>query len=101
MVIGPIKHKTNIRFKNIHDFESYINAIDIEYDAEDVIFNGYVYKINTPPFNRVNSYQYGRGTDFRQGILEYKGNNCYIPTSGHFFTNVLITSIKKNKQKNY
>ena len=35
------------------DFESYINAIDIDYDSEDVIFTGYIYKLNTPQFNVV------------------------------------------------
>ena len=48
MIIGPIEHKTNIRFKNMDDFERYINAIDIDYDSEDVIFTGYVYKLDTP-----------------------------------------------------
>ena len=27
MIIGTIEHKTNIRFKNMNDFENYINAI--------------------------------------------------------------------------
>ena len=40
MIIGPVEHKTNIRFKNMDDFERYINAIDIDYDSEDVIFTG-------------------------------------------------------------
>ena len=39
MIIGPVEHKTNIRFKNMDDFERYINAIDIDYDSEDVIFS--------------------------------------------------------------
>ena len=43
MIIGPIEHKTNIRLKNMDDFEKYINAIDIDYDSEDVTFTGYVY----------------------------------------------------------
>ena len=30
MDIGPVKHKTNIRFRNKDDFESYINAIDVD-----------------------------------------------------------------------
>ena len=38
MIIGPVEHKTNIRFKNVDDFESYINAIDVDYDSEDVFF---------------------------------------------------------------
>ena len=36
MFIGPIGHKTIIRFKKMNDFESYINAIDFDYDSEDV-----------------------------------------------------------------
>ena len=42
MIIGPIEHKTDIRFKNMDDFETYINAIDNDYDSDDVIFTGYV-----------------------------------------------------------
>ena len=40
MIIGHNEHKTNIRFKNMDDFERYINAIDIDYDSEDVTFTG-------------------------------------------------------------
>ena len=50
LVIGPIEHKTNIRYKNMDDFESYLNAIDIDYDSEYVTFFSYVYKLNTPQF---------------------------------------------------
>ena len=53
MIIGPIEHKTNIRFKNMDDFERYINAIDVDYDSEDVTFTGYVYKLYTPQFKVV------------------------------------------------
>ena len=54
MNIGPVEHKTNIRFKNMDDFERYINAIDIDYDSEDVTFFGYLYKLDTPQFKVVN-----------------------------------------------
>ena len=37
----------------MHDFESYINSIEIDYGSEDVTFTGYVYKLNTPQFNVV------------------------------------------------
>ena len=53
MLIGPIEHKTNISFENMIDFESYINAIDVEYDSEDVTFTGYIYELNTLQFNVV------------------------------------------------
>ena len=42
MIIGPVEHKTNIRFKNMDDFERYLNAIDIDYDFAEVNFTGYV-----------------------------------------------------------
>ena len=29
--------------------------------------------------------QYGKSTDFRQDVVEYKGNNCYIHSSGNCF----------------
>ena len=90
MIIGPIEHKTNIRFKNMDDFESYIKAIDIDYGSEDATFTGYVFKLNTPKFIKVNRSQYGRGTDFKQNFVEYTGNNCYISTSGHCFIKCII-----------
>ena len=85
MIIGHTEHKTNIRFKNRDDFENYINAIDVDYDSEDVTFTGYIYKLNTPQFIVVKRSAYGRGTNYMQEIVEYHGQNCYIPTSGMCF----------------
>ena len=85
MIIGPVEHKTNIRFKKMDDFESYINALDFDYDSENVVFAGVADKLKTPQFNRVNRSQYGRGTSFRHDIVEYIGINCYVPTSGKCF----------------
>ena len=71
MLIGEREEKTNIRFKNVDDFENYINAIDnIGYDSEDVFFTGWLYKLNTHEFKKVNRSQFGRGTDFKQDIVE-------------------------------
>ena len=53
MINGPIERKTNVRFKNMDNFESYVNAIDVDYDSEDVPFTDYVFKLNTPQFNVV------------------------------------------------
>ena len=38
--VGDQIRQTNIRFRNMDDFESFINSIDEGYDAEDVVFNG-------------------------------------------------------------
>ena len=96
MIIGPIEHKTNIRFKNMDDFERYINAIDIDYDSEDVIFTGYVYKLDTPQFKIVKRSAYGKGTNHMQEIVEYHGRNCYIPTSGMCFIKCINRFTKKD-----
>ena len=85
MIIEHTEHKTNIRFKNRDDFESFINAIDVDYDSEDVTFTGYVYKLNTPQFNVVERSACGNGSNYMQEIVEYYGQNCYIPTSGTCF----------------
>ena len=96
MIIGPVEHKTNIRFKNMDDFERYINAIDIDYDSEDVTFTGYVYKLNTPRFKVVKRSAYGRGINYMQEIVEYHGRNCYIPTSGMCFIKCINYFTKKD-----
>ena len=62
--IGDQIRQTHIRFRNMDDFEAYINSIDQDYDSDDSIFNGYIYKINTPQFNKVNRSQYGNGCSF-------------------------------------
>ena len=81
--------QTHIRFRNMDDFESYKNAIDNDYDSEDVTFKGYIYKVNTPHLNLVNRSQYGNSCDFKHEIIEYRGINCYNPTKVYCF----VTSI--------
>ena len=85
LIIGHIEHKTNMRFKNLDDFERYINAIDVDYDSEDVTFTVYVYKLNTHQFKVVKRSAYGEGFNYMQELVGYHGQNCYIPTSGMCF----------------
>ena len=102
MLVVEVEQKTNIRFKNVDDFESYINAIDNSgYDSEDVIFTETLYKLKTPEFKKVNRSQNGRGTDFKQDFVEYIGNNCYIPTSGNCFIKCINYFTKKIIQKTF
>ena len=102
MVVGEVEQKTNIRFKNVDDFESYINAINNSiYDSQNVIFTGWLCKLNTSEFKKVNRSQYGTGTDFKQDIVEYIGNNCYIPTSGNCFIRGINYFTKKDYTKEF
>ena len=50
--------QTHIIFRNINFYQIYISAIDQDYESEDAILNGYIYKINTLQFNLVNRSQY-------------------------------------------
>ena len=43
--VGDQIRQTHIRFRKIDDCESYNNAFDESYDAENAIFNGYIYEI--------------------------------------------------------
>ena len=85
LIVGDQLRQTHIRFRNMIDFETYINSIDEGYDADDIIFNGYIYKIHTPKFNKVKRSDFGNGCDFKHEIIEYRGNNCFIPTKGYCF----------------
>ena len=77
-------------------FEKHINAIDVDYDSEDVTFNGYVYKLKTPQFNVVRRSAYGRGTNHMQQIVEYHEQKVYIPTSGMCFIKCINYFTKKD-----
>ena len=52
--VGDQIRKTQVRFRNITDYEAYIISIDEGYDAKDAIFSGYIYEINTPHFNLID-----------------------------------------------
>ena len=88
-MVGEMEPKTNIRYKNIEDFESYNNAIDVDCNSADVFSTRWLFKLNTRDFNKVNRSHYGRCTDLKQWIVEYTGITFYIPTS-LIFLNVLI-----------
>ena len=83
--VGDQIRETRIRFRNINDYEAYNNTIDQDYDSEDTIFDGYIYELNTPQFNKINRSQYGNGSNFDKTIFEYRGNNCFIPTKRYCF----------------
>ena len=74
--IGNQNRQTHIGFRNINDYESYINSNDEGYDAKDAVFIGYIYKLNSPQIKKVNRSQNGNGCHFKQQIIEYRRKNC-------------------------
>ena len=89
-VIGGQNRQTHFASRNIADYEAYINAIDLDYESEDAIFNGSIYKIDTPQFILVERSQYGNGCDFKHKIFEYQGQNCFIPAKVYSFVKCII-----------
>ena len=88
ITINGIKKKTNKRFKNMNDFESYIEKIDEKYDGEDVVFEGDAFQLPQPEFKPIKRSNYGKGTNHLFDIEEYFGTNCYIPTGNNSLLNV-------------
>ena len=85
MINGEHVRKTCVSFRNIIVFEPYIKAIDMVFDSEDSNFTGGFYKLDTPLFNMINKSNFGKRVDFKQKIIEDKGNNCYMPSEGYRF----------------
>ena len=83
--LGNQFRHTHIRFINNTDYEAYVNAIDQDYGSDHAIFNGFIYKIKTPQLNLVNRSQYGNGCDFKREIIEYRCNDCFVPTKSYCF----------------
>ena len=83
--IGDQIRETLTRFEIMDNFEEYINSLYVDHDSEDTIFNGHIYKLDTPQFIKISRSQYGNGCDIKHEIIQNRGNNCYIPTKGYCF----------------
>ena len=57
----------------------------MDYDSEDAIFNGRIFKIVTPLLNIAMRYQYTNGCDVNHEISEYRENNCFNPLKCYCF----------------
>ena len=101
ITLGEVTHITAMRFRNIQDFETYINDIDEEYEGDDSIFVGDIYMLNNPEFRQINRAEFGRGTDFLKDIIEVKGINCYIPSSGYCFLKCINYLTGKDYKKEF
>ena len=86
---GDLVRETHIGFRSISDYEHYINAIDQNYDSEDAIFNGYIYKMDTPLFNKLNRSRYGIRCEFKHEIVAYRSNKFFILTKVNVLSNAI------------
>ena len=99
--VGDQIRQTHFRFGNVADYEAFIIAIDQDYDSEDALLTGCIYKLDTPQFNKVNRSQYGNGCDFKHENIAYRGNNCFIPTKGYCFVKCINFITGENYKQQY
>ena len=99
--VGDQIRQTHVRLRNINDYEAYINANDERCDAEDAVFIGYIYKLDTPQFSKVNRSQYGNGCHFKHKLFEYRSNTCFIPSNGYCFVICINFLTGQNYQQQY
>ena len=99
MVIETVEHKTNIRFRIMCGCESYIIAIDTDYDSENIIFTGHAHKLITPQFKVVKRSAYAKGIKYMKNILEYRRQKCYKPTSGMCFIKCIFFTDKDSTEE--
>ena len=84
MVAAESIGKTNIRFRNIQDFEIYIKSFgEMGYEIYDAFFTGHIHKLDTPVFISLIVQDLERAQVLKKikEIIEVIGENCFIPSS--------------------
>ena len=79
IITGNVKSPTFNSYeilKNFEALEAYVDNIDVDFHADESIFNSIVCKLNTPVFNKINRSKYGKRTDYKKDFVEVIGSNC-------------------------
>ena len=92
---------TNRFFKDSNELAKFIDKILDKYDDHPSIFyTGNIYRC-FKNFKRVNRSEHGRGANEFNNFLEYKGNNCYIPSGNGCFLKCINYIFNKDFNKEY
>ena len=60
-----------------------------------------VFKTHTPQFSVFKRSNYGNDCDFKHQIIEYRGNNCFIPSNGYCFIKLINYVTNSNYEEQY
>ena len=92
---------TNRFFKNSDELAKFIDKILDKYDDHpSIYYTGNIYRY-FKNYKKVNRSNHGRGADEFNKILEYQGNNCYIPSGNGCFLKCINYIFKKDFSKEY
>ena len=87
---------TNRFFKNSNELSEFIDKILDKYDDHpSIYYTGNIFRY-FKKFKRVNRSEHGRGANEFNNILEYKGQNCYIPSGNGCFLKCINYIFKKD-----
>jgi hypothetical protein len=89
------KEYQNVKgFVSLSAFENYRNSFNSSSDETKYQFTGNV-RYGEDEFKRLRRSKHGKGEDFRFEIMEYEGENCYIPPAGNCFIRCYLHQEKK------
>ena len=95
------KIDTNRFFKDSKELSEFIDKILDQYDDHpSIYYTGNIYRY-FKNFKRVNRSKHGRGANEFNNILEYKGENCYIPSGNGCFLKCINFIFNKDFNKEY
>ena len=92
---------TNRFFKDSNELAEFIDKILDKYDDHpSVYYTGNIYRYFRN-FKRVTRSEHGRGANEFNNILEYKGENCYIPSGNGCFLKCINYIFEKDFSTDY
>ena len=87
---------TNRFFKDSNDLAKFMDKIFDKYDDHpSIYYTGNIYRY-FKNYKNVTRSEHGRGANEFNNILEYKGNNCYIPSGNGCFLKCINFIFKKD-----
>ena len=98
--VGDQIRQTHIRFRNISDYEAYINSIDEGYYDEDAVFNGYFIKSILNNLIKLLDLNMEMDVILNMKLLKIKETNCFIPTKRYCFVKCInfLTGLNYKEQ---
>ena len=91
---------TNRLFKDSNELAEFLDKILDKYDNHpSIYYTGNIYRYFRK-FKSVTRSEHGRGANEFNNILEYEGENCFIPSGKDVFSNVLTIFSKKTLAQN-
>ena len=92
---------TNRFFKDSDELAKFIDKILDKYDDHpSIYYTGNIYRY-FKKFKPITRSEHGRGANEFNNILEYKGNNCYIPSGNGCFLKCINYIFNKDFNKEY